>query len=198
MAEPGRVELRGWLADAGKVQQQSGVFSACPLLFPRMSGHVPSQVLHVLASHLWPASRICHTLHRGLLPRQDELPGPAVQGTQQQLAPGRVDEGAQVLLQGGLAWQRVGKRWLVKGSRICRSGKGHFGVKDCFELKALRKQRVHEGHSDLPDFSWKVGYISMSKLFFLQPGGKEHSYLQSRGKASGEKPMRTDRVTFSQ
>lgn len=128
----------GWRRQ-GVVQHQTGVFSACSLLFPRMSGHVPPQVLHMLASHLWPASRIRHTLHRGLLPRQNELPGSAVQGAQQQPAPGRVDEGAQVLLQGGLAWQWVGKRWLVKGGRMCRSGKGHFGVKDCFELKALRK-----------------------------------------------------------
>ena len=98
MAGPGRVGVRGWLAEAGSGPASDGCVFSLFTAFPRMSGHVPSQVLHVLASHLWPASRICHTLHRGLLPRQNELPGSAVQGTQQQLAPGRVDEGAQVLL----------------------------------------------------------------------------------------------------
>lgn len=72
----------------------------------------------------------------------------------------------------------------MKGSRMCRSGKGHFGVKDCFELKALRKRRVQEGHSDLPDFSWKVGYKTpMSKLFFLHQ--EERSILIFR---SGARP----------
>lgn len=66
------------------------------LLSSRMSGDVPSQVFHLLARHLWPTCRICHTLHRGLLPRQSELPGAPEQGAQQQLAPGRVDESAQV------------------------------------------------------------------------------------------------------
>lgn len=52
----------------GLVQDQPNEFSGCSMLFPRMSGHVSPQVLHVLASYLWPASRICHALHRGLLP----------------------------------------------------------------------------------------------------------------------------------
>lgn len=86
------------------VQDQPREFSGCPLLFPRMSGDVSSQVLHVLAGDLRPASRICHTLHRGLLPGQNELPGSPGQGAQQQLAPGRLDEGAQVSLQGSLGW----------------------------------------------------------------------------------------------
>lgn len=82
---------------------------------------------------------------------------------------------------------------------MCRSGKGHFGVKDCFELKALRKRWVQEGHSDLPDFSWKVGYKTPHvKAVLPASGGKKHSYLQIRGKAGREKPKCTDRVTFPQ
>lgn len=98
----------GWWRK-GMVQDKPREFSGCPLLFPRMSGDVSSQVLHVLASYLWPASRICHTLHRGLLPWQNEFPRSPGQGAQQQLAPGRLDEGAQVLLQGGLGycWWRM-------------------------------------------------------------------------------------------
>lgn len=60
---------RGWLAGAGKVQQQSGVFSACPLLFPRMlrSCAIPRPP-RMLASHLWPASQYAiHTSLEALL-----------------------------------------------------------------------------------------------------------------------------------
>lgn len=55
--------------------------------------------------------------------------------------------------------------------------KGHFGVKDCFELKALRKQRMHEGHSDLPDFSWKVGYFHVKAV--LPAAWRKGAFLSS-------------------
>lgn len=55
----------GWgLAGRGKPGPGSTkVVSECSLLFPRMSGDVSSQVFHMLARDLRPASRVCHTLH---------------------------------------------------------------------------------------------------------------------------------------
>lgn len=66
-----------------------------------------------------------------------KTPGPAVQGTQQQFAPGRVDEGAQVLLQFGLA--AGGQAVAGEGQQDMPVWKRPLWGKGLFELKALRK-----------------------------------------------------------
>jgi hypothetical protein len=95
----------------GYVELSWACFQVVHCSYPRMSGDVSSQVFHLLASYLRPACWIRHTLHWGLLPWQNELPGSSEQGAQYQLAPRRVDEGAQVTIAGWpglrqvLAWK---------------------------------------------------------------------------------------------
>lgn len=51
-----------------------------------------------------------------------------------------------------VAWAGAGEGW-----QNMPPPKMPLGDKDCFELKALEKQQVQEGHSDLPFLFLKVG-----------------------------------------